>query len=296
MPGLTDAHVHICRSDGATSPDQHRYLPPSLLAAKALRATAGVLSYRGSDGPAWATPAAPTTDSARPSNDGISAGPRDASSRATTSPRRRSRRQAPARRSATTDRLLHRHDRLDRRRRGEVAQGRPRAAPARRADQINSSSMALGRRQWVASDELGHHHSSRSARCAPADRGSVRGRQVRPRPRVLGPRPCATPSRRACARSTPRQPHAARPPPRRSRTRARFLVPTMITYEMIYRERASGTRTSATTRSRRSTWPVSNPSGSDLASRGVLSDRLRLRSARQHDGPAGGRVRAERRR
>jgi imidazolonepropionase-like amidohydrolase len=36
MPGLTDAHVHICAVD-ANIIDQHRYLPPSLLAARALR-------------------------------------------------------------------------------------------------------------------------------------------------------------------------------------------------------------------------------------------------------------------
>jgi imidazolonepropionase-like amidohydrolase len=36
MPGLTDAHVHICAVEGNIT-DQHRYLPPSLLAARALR-------------------------------------------------------------------------------------------------------------------------------------------------------------------------------------------------------------------------------------------------------------------
>jgi len=36
MPGLTDAHVHVCAVE-ANITDQHRYLPPSLLAAKALR-------------------------------------------------------------------------------------------------------------------------------------------------------------------------------------------------------------------------------------------------------------------
>src|SRR5213594_619476 len=36
LPGLTDAHVHICAVEGNIT-DQHRYLPPSLLAAKALR-------------------------------------------------------------------------------------------------------------------------------------------------------------------------------------------------------------------------------------------------------------------
>src|SRR5882724_3346247 len=36
MPGLTDAHVHICAVNGNIT-DQHRYMPPSLLAAKALR-------------------------------------------------------------------------------------------------------------------------------------------------------------------------------------------------------------------------------------------------------------------
>src|SRR5437870_8006200 len=36
MPGLTDAHVHICAVEGNIT-DQHRHLPPSLLAAKALR-------------------------------------------------------------------------------------------------------------------------------------------------------------------------------------------------------------------------------------------------------------------
>ena len=36
MPGLTDAHVHICAVDG-NIPEQHRYNPPSLIAAKALR-------------------------------------------------------------------------------------------------------------------------------------------------------------------------------------------------------------------------------------------------------------------
>ncbi len=36
MPGLTDAHVHICAVEGNIT-DQHRVLPPSLLAAKALR-------------------------------------------------------------------------------------------------------------------------------------------------------------------------------------------------------------------------------------------------------------------
>src|SRR5262245_43133441 len=36
MPGLTDAHVHICAVEGNIA-EQHRHLPPSLLAAKALR-------------------------------------------------------------------------------------------------------------------------------------------------------------------------------------------------------------------------------------------------------------------
>src|SRR5437867_396470 len=36
LPGLTDAHVHICAVEGNIT-DQHRYLPPSLVAAKALR-------------------------------------------------------------------------------------------------------------------------------------------------------------------------------------------------------------------------------------------------------------------
>lgn len=36
MPGLTDAHVHILAVEGNIT-DQHRYLPPSLIAAKALR-------------------------------------------------------------------------------------------------------------------------------------------------------------------------------------------------------------------------------------------------------------------
>jgi imidazolonepropionase-like amidohydrolase len=36
MPGLTDAHVHICAVEGNIT-DQHRHFPPSLLAAKALR-------------------------------------------------------------------------------------------------------------------------------------------------------------------------------------------------------------------------------------------------------------------
>jgi imidazolonepropionase-like amidohydrolase len=36
MPGLTDAHVHVCAVEGNTS-EQHRYNPPSLIMAKALR-------------------------------------------------------------------------------------------------------------------------------------------------------------------------------------------------------------------------------------------------------------------
>ena len=36
MPGLTDAHVHICAVEG-NIPEQHRHNPPSLIAAKALR-------------------------------------------------------------------------------------------------------------------------------------------------------------------------------------------------------------------------------------------------------------------
>src|SRR3984893_7324830 len=36
MPGLTDAHVHICAVEG-NIPEQHRFNPPSLIAAKALR-------------------------------------------------------------------------------------------------------------------------------------------------------------------------------------------------------------------------------------------------------------------
>ncbi|PYO55351.1 MAG: hypothetical protein DMD83_20120 [Candidatus Rokuibacteriota bacterium] len=36
MPGLTDAHVHICAVDGNIT-DQHRYHPPSLIAAKSLK-------------------------------------------------------------------------------------------------------------------------------------------------------------------------------------------------------------------------------------------------------------------
>jgi len=36
MPGLTDAHVHVCAVEGNTA-EQHRANPPSLIAAKALR-------------------------------------------------------------------------------------------------------------------------------------------------------------------------------------------------------------------------------------------------------------------
>ena len=36
MPGLTDAHVHVCAVEGNTA-EQHRVHPPSLIAAKALR-------------------------------------------------------------------------------------------------------------------------------------------------------------------------------------------------------------------------------------------------------------------
>jgi cytosine/adenosine deaminase-related metal-dependent hydrolase len=42
MPGLTDAHVHICAVD-VNIPEQHRLYPPSLLAAKALRILADTL-------------------------------------------------------------------------------------------------------------------------------------------------------------------------------------------------------------------------------------------------------------
>jgi imidazolonepropionase-like amidohydrolase len=36
MPGLTDAHVHMCAVEGNTA-EQHRHNPPSLIAAKTLR-------------------------------------------------------------------------------------------------------------------------------------------------------------------------------------------------------------------------------------------------------------------
>ena len=36
MPGLTDAHVHVCAVEGNVA-EQHRYNPPSLIMAKALR-------------------------------------------------------------------------------------------------------------------------------------------------------------------------------------------------------------------------------------------------------------------
>src|SRR5215468_4549526 len=36
MPGLTDAHVHVCAVEGNTA-EQHRHHPPSLIAAKTLR-------------------------------------------------------------------------------------------------------------------------------------------------------------------------------------------------------------------------------------------------------------------
>jgi imidazolonepropionase-like amidohydrolase len=36
MPGLTDAHVHVCAVEGNIT-DQHRFLPPSLVVAKAIR-------------------------------------------------------------------------------------------------------------------------------------------------------------------------------------------------------------------------------------------------------------------
>ena len=36
MPGLTDAHVHVCAVEGNTA-EQHRHNPPSLIVAKALR-------------------------------------------------------------------------------------------------------------------------------------------------------------------------------------------------------------------------------------------------------------------
>ena len=36
IPGLIDAHVHVCAVEG-NIPEQHRHNPPSLIAAKALR-------------------------------------------------------------------------------------------------------------------------------------------------------------------------------------------------------------------------------------------------------------------
>jgi len=43
MPGLTDAHVHVCAVEG-NIPEQHRHNPPSLIAAKALRRVEQALS------------------------------------------------------------------------------------------------------------------------------------------------------------------------------------------------------------------------------------------------------------
>src|SRR6266446_9031210 len=38
MPGLTDAHVHVCAVEG-NIPEQHRHNPPSLIAAKDRKST-----------------------------------------------------------------------------------------------------------------------------------------------------------------------------------------------------------------------------------------------------------------
>src|SRR5438093_6600659 len=43
MPGLTDAHVHVCAVEGNTA-EQHRHNPPSLIVAKALRRIEQALS------------------------------------------------------------------------------------------------------------------------------------------------------------------------------------------------------------------------------------------------------------
>lgn len=72
MPGLTDAHVHICAVE-ANIAEQHRLLPPSLIAAKALRRLEqalmqGFTTVRDAGGADWGFREAV--------NQGIVAGPR----------------------------------------------------------------------------------------------------------------------------------------------------------------------------------------------------------------------------
>ena len=73
MPGLTDAHVHICAvTENIT--DQHRFYPPSYIAARAMKRAERVPRCRAS--PRRVTPAVPTTASAWRWRKGVSQGPR----------------------------------------------------------------------------------------------------------------------------------------------------------------------------------------------------------------------------
>ena len=188
MPGLTDAHVHVCAVEGNTA-EQHRHNPPQPHRGQGAPAHGAGARCRAS--PPCATRAAPTMASARPLESGLVPGAAHARLRPRALADRRPRRQAAARRSLTepVDCCVGMV--------GVIADGpdevrkavREQLRQRRRPDQDHG----LGRRH-VARRRARHHpvHGGRDAR---GGRGGARGRQIRARPTPTPAPRCARPSR-----------------------------------------------------------------------------------------------------
>ncbi len=245
MPGLTDAHVHFCAVTENVL-EQHRQYPPSYIAARAMRRAEecllqGFTTVRDAGGSDYGVRLL--------LEEGHFPGPRVLVSGNFISQtgghgdlRRRAEWIAPV--DCCVGMMASIAD-------GEAEVRRAVREQLRHGvDQIKV--MASGG-AMSPGDETRHHAVLR--RRAPGRRGGSPGRRhLRAGPRLLRQRSAASGGGgRALHRA--RQPDRRRSASQAIKDAGAFLVPTMVTYEAIYRE-ASATG-SAITRSRRSPWPVS---------------------------------------
>ena len=211
MPGLTDAHVHICAvTENIT--DQHRYYPPSYSRPGRMQRAEECLHAGIHDRARRRRRRLRLPHGAR-GRHLIRAAP--ARVRPLHLADRRPRRQAAPLGVDRPDRLLRRAWSASSPTAPTRCAGRAREhPPRRRPDQDHGL-----RRRHVALRRARHHavHGGRDAR---RRRGSAGGRQVRAQPRLLRHRRAQTPSRPACARSSTAT-SSASPRPRPSRTPTR---------------------------------------------------------------------------
>ncbi len=212
MPGLTDAHVHICAvTENIT--DQHRYYPPSYIAARAMKRAEeclmqGFTTARDAGGADYGFRMA--------LEEGHFVGPRLLVSGRYISQtgghgdkRRRSEWNEPI--DCCVGMI------------GFIADGPDEVRRAARenirrdVDQIKI--MASG--GAMSPVRRARHHAVHGGRDAGGGRGSAGGRHVRARPRVLGHRGApGDRGRRAVDRARQPDPRGARPRPSRTRTRS----------------------------------------------------------------------------